>query len=135
MPWVQDNRNGGFTDGKPWLPVAMEHLPRAAMSQAGQEDSTLAFYRAMLAFRKAHAAFGKGTLTVVEARDDYLSLVREHDGTRIFCAFNLSDTDQSASLPHGTWQQDMDAPFNSTADNGKITLPPWQAWFGLGLDA
>jgi len=130
IPWVQDNRNGGFTDGKPWLPLAMEHLGRAVMGQAGQVGSTLNFYRAMLALRKTHPAFAKGSLSVLEARDDYIAMIREYDGARIFCAFNLSDRDQTASLPDGDWHQDPNAPFNSTADGGTITLPPWQAWFG-----
>ncbi len=130
IPWVQDNHNGGFTEGKPWLPVAMEHLNRAAMTQAADPDSTLNFYRAMLAYRKSHAAFAKGSLSVVEARDDYVSLIREHEGTHLFCAFNLSDSEQTARLPEGDWHHENAAPFTSTHDGREITLPPWQAWFG-----
>ena len=53
MPWVSDNQNGGFSDGRPWLPVAMEHLNRAVVQQANDPDVTLAFYKAMIAFRAA----------------------------------------------------------------------------------
>ena len=35
MVWLGDNLNGGFSEAKPWLPVAMEHL-RMAVGQ--QED-------------------------------------------------------------------------------------------------
>jgi hypothetical protein len=29
IPWISDNQNGGFSDAKPWLPMAVEHLHRA----------------------------------------------------------------------------------------------------------
>ena len=128
MVWVQDNQNGGFTEGKPWLPVAMEHLDRAAMGQANDPDSTLQFYRAMLGFRTRHPVLAKGSLTVHEAREGYLALIRELDDKKLFCAFNLSDAVQPITLPPGKWAQDSSAPF--TAPDAS-TLPPWQAWFGL----
>jgi alpha-glucosidase len=56
MPWISDNQNGGFSDAKPWLPMAVEHLHRAVGNQEGKADSTLAFYRAMIGFRKGYPA-------------------------------------------------------------------------------
>ena len=135
MPWVQDNLNGGFSDAKPWLPVAMEHLPRAATQQANDPDSTLAFYRAMIAFRAAHPALSKGDITVAHARDEMIALIRKHEGTRIVCAFNLSETEQSFTLPDGNWTGDDTAPFDAIADGGAITLSPYQAWFGVERSA
>ncbi|MCG6901904.1 MAG: DUF3459 domain-containing protein [Rhodobacter sp.] len=127
MVWVQDNQSGGFTEGKPWLPVAMEHLGRAALGQVTDPDSTLQFYRAMLHFRAHHPVLAKGSMTVHEARDDYLSLIRESDGTRMFCAFNLGPNRQPLVRPPGQWTQDTTAPFTTADDD---TLAPWQAWFG-----
>ena len=131
IPWVQDNRNGGFSDGKPWLPVEMEHLSRAVTSQTAAPDSTLAFYRAMIAFRARHPALAKGSLAVVAARDDLLALIRSHEGVRILCVFNLSDTEQTLPLPDGDWRADETAPFHARLANDEITLPPFQAFFGL----
>ncbi len=128
MVWVPDTLNGGFSEGKPWLPVAMEHLGRAAFTQATDPDSTLQFYRSMLAFRSRHPALAKGSLQVHEARENYISLIREHNGVRLFCAFNLSAEGQPLCLPTGTWVQDESAPFQNLE---KETLLPWQAWFGL----
>ncbi|MCP3971425.1 MAG: DUF3459 domain-containing protein [Rhodobacteraceae bacterium] len=128
MVWVQDNANGGFTDGKPWLPVAMEHLPRAAGAQEADVGSMLGFYRAMLGFRAGHPALAKGSFAVHEAREGYLAIIREYQGRRLFCAFNLSDEPQAMSLPAGDWTQDESAPFTAP---DSMKLPPWQAWFGL----
>ncbi|MBT8476155.1 MAG: alpha-glucosidase family protein, partial [Alphaproteobacteria bacterium] len=101
IPWVSDNRNGGFSDAKPWLPMAMEHLHRSVFEQEREENSTLNFYKAMIRFRGAHLALRKGSFEIVECRDDYLSFIREHDGTRVFCAFNLANMAQPITLPEG----------------------------------
>lgn len=129
IPWVQNSQNGGFSDGKPWLPVAMEHMSRAALTQASDTDSTLTFYRAMLAFRARHPVLAKGSLQVAGAREGYIALVREYQGKRMFCAFNLSEIPQPFTMPEGMWAGDGSAPFE--APETAMTLPPWQAWFGL----
>jgi alpha-glucosidase len=131
MPWVRDNQYGGFTDGKPWLPVAMEHLHRAVGAQEADDGSTLAHYRSMIAFRKAHPVLAKGALDLIEVRDEAIAFIRTQDGARLLCAFNLSNAPQEVALPPGRWRQDMGAPFKASATDDHITLPPFQAWFGL----
>ncbi len=131
MPWVRDNQTGGFTDGKPWLPVAMEHLHQAVGVQEEDPNSTLAFYQSMIAFRKAHPVLAKGTLELVDYNDRMISLVREHDGARMFCAFNLSAGELELAQPPGNWRQDKGAPFRADITDTTITLPPYQAYFAL----
>ncbi|MDJ0824352.1 MAG: alpha glucosidase [Rhodobacter sp.] len=132
IPWVQDSANGGFSDGKPWLPVAMEHLHRAALAQVADPDSTLAFYRKMLAFRAQHRVFAKGEMQIVEAREDFIAITRSFEDTSVFCAFNLANQAQPVTLPPGAWTRADDAPFEVIENEHGITLPPYQAYFGLG---
>ena len=131
MPWISDNQNGGFSDHKPWLPMAMEHLQLAVGEQDRDDRSTLAFYRAMIAFRKAHAPLVKGDLEIVEAQDDRIAFVRSHGGARVFCAFNLSNTAIPLTLPAGEWRQDRGAPFTVVENERGVTLPPYQAYFAV----
>lgn len=131
IPWVSDNRNGGFSDAKPWLPMAMEHLHRSVFEQERDEGSTLAFYKAMIGFRAAHPAFRKGQFELVEARDDYISFIREYEGTRVFCAFNLTNMAQPMELPAGNWREDKGSPFSPVTTDRGITLPPYNAYFGV----
>jgi len=131
IPWIQDNQNGGFSDGKPWLPVAMEHLQRAAGPQELETGSTLNFYRAMIAFRQAHTVLAKGRLHIVEARDDYLAFTREGDGEKLFCAFNLSSEEIAVATPPGPWLHDKGTPFDVVVTDRGITLPPYQAFFAV----
>jgi len=135
IPWVRNNANGGFSDAKPWLPVAVEHLERAVSVQDHDAKSTLAFYRALIGFRKAYPALIKGNLRVIEASDDMLVLIRAHDGQEVLCAFNLSNRAQPLTLPPGTWRQDKGAPFTTIASDRETVLPPWQAYFAVNETA
>jgi len=109
--------------------VAMEHLDRAASVQERDPGSTLAFYRAMISFRKAHPALEKGEMQIVDADDSYISLLRAHDGKRLFCAFNLSNGARPVVFPPGDWRIDRGAPFKCNSDDRVTVLPPWQACF------
>lgn len=131
MPWGADARNGGFSDGQPWLPVAMEHLHLAVSEQERDPESMLQFYREMLGFRRAHAALRKGGLIILEAQDTFLAFSRKYNGTEIYCAFNLSDAVTEVALPQGDWSVDHGAPFTSTPSERGLQLPPWQACFAL----
>lgn len=131
MPWVSDNRNGGFSDAKPWLPMAVEHLTRSVDSQRHDEGSVLAFYRRMIAFRKAHPVLAKGAITHVQTTEGAIGFVREHQGRRILCAFNLTGDPQAFTPPEGAWVPLRGAPFAAVEDHAgpTLTLPPHRAWF------
>jgi len=134
IPWNADRRNGGFSDGKPWLPVAMEHVSAAAETQDQNPDSMLNFYRRVIAFRDGLPALLKGSYDLVEADDTYISFIREYGNTRLFCAFNLSDDDRAVRLPEGGWRIDTGAPFTVTETETGPSLPPWQALYASAGD-
>ncbi len=134
MPWVSDNQNGGFSDSKPWLPVAVEHLQRAVGAQEGDSASTLAFYRNMIRFRQSFPALATGSFEFVSHEGGIVSFIRAHQGQRLFCAFNLSHMALPVTLPEGEWQQDKGAPFTANVTDKDVTLPPYQAYFGVMAD-
>lgn len=131
IPWVNDNRHGGFSDSKPWLPVAVEHLPCAVSAQGEDKESTLAFYRRMIAFRRCHPALAKGTIDILEAAEDRIGLIRAHEGVRLYCGFNLSDRRMNLRLPDGAWRSDPTAPFAAILAEGVASLGAWQAVFAV----
>ena len=134
MPWSHDQHNGGFSETRPWLPVAMEHVASSVETQEDDENSMLNFYRRMIDFRKAYSALLKGSYTPVQAGETYISFIREHENSRLFCAFNLSDEDRVVPLPEGSWQIDRGAPFWAKETDKEITLPGWQALFATTGD-
>jgi alpha-glucosidase len=126
MPWVTDNASGGFSEGKPWLPVAPSHLARSVAAQAGDEGSILAHYRACLAFRNARAVLRHGQMTLPAARGDLASFTRHDARETIFCAFNLGAGEAETRLPPGDWQA-LGGEFGATAAaaDGTLRLGAW----------
>ncbi|MFV0334720.1 MAG: alpha-glucosidase family protein [Tropicimonas sp.] len=138
IAWVQDNANGGFTDGTPWLPVASDQIAHAASTQEDDPESMLNTYRRMIRLRKNNPALVKGSYVPVAAEEQYLAFIREHEGIRLFCAFNLSDQTREVKLPEGTWDRLEDAPFHPEFPifkTGGIVLPPYEAAFAVATDA
>lgn len=129
MPWLSDNMHAGFSDAKPWLPVALEHLRMAVSLQEGDADSVLAFYRRMLAWRKAHPVLAKGLFSLHRTTDTLISYVREDETEAIFCAFNLGAEPVSVELPAGTWEVLDDSGFAGSIVGPNAELPPVQAVF------
>ncbi len=87
-PMVWDgSANGGFTTGRPWLPVKAPQLARNVASQQGVAGSVLEYYRAMLAFRRATADLVLGKTHFFDLPEPVLAFTR---GNGLCCVFNLS---------------------------------------------
>lgn len=132
MPWKNDNQNGGFSIGKPWLPVASEHLRQAVDAQEREPESLLNFYRRTIAFRKGLTPLLKGSYEPVSATDDTLVFVRRHETGTILCGFNLSDETARLDLPDGAWAAIPSAPYPVEITDKTMTLGPWVAGFVRG---
>ena len=129
MPWLSDNLYAGFSETKPWLPVAMEHLRMSVSAQDGDPESMLAFYRRMLAWRKTRPALGKGSFALQETSDSLISYVRALGEEAIFCAFNLGPDPLAAALPEGEWRVVEGTGFAGAIVGRQVELPPYQALF------
>ncbi len=129
MVWNSNAEHGGFSNGKPWLPVSEAHAARAADAQSADPDSMLNFYRRMIAYRHGQDVLAKGTLEVVSSDETFISVIREHDGKRMFVAFNLSDEPRIVDLPGGVWMIDDNAPFDVIETGDGVELPAWQVLF------
>jgi alpha-glucosidase len=135
MPWLSDNHNAGFSEAKPWLPVAPEHLGQAVNTQDHRDDSPLRFYRAMIAYRHARPVLVKGAVSGIKAENGCVLFERSLGGKRLLCAINLTDLQREIACPEGAWQVDTMAPTKGgTLDAAKITLPAFGALFAT-IDA
>ena len=120
-PMVWDGTpNGGFTTGKPWLPVKAPQLARNVAAQEGVAGSVLEFYRAMIAFRKATPALVQGPTTFLDLPEPLLGFRRGEGAGAVTCVFNLST--HAASLPA---TGALAGPSHGAAiHDGKLTLSP-----------
>ena len=132
MVWQSAAHLGGFTTApQAWLPVPTDHLGRAVDVQEQQNDSTLAFYRALTRFRKQHPALVTGSIKLVDAPDGVLAFMRESAGEKLFCAFNMTDTAIDYQLEAGPVPTDINAPGSLSVDaSGLLSLTPFGAYIG-----
>ena len=129
MVWSSNAEHGGFSTGKPWLPVSDAHAAKSADAQAADDASMLNFYRRMISYRKANAALGKGSFEIVAAEEEYFAVRREHKSGAMFAAFNLSDKKRRIVPPDGVWLIDESAPFDCIETGDGVELPAWQVLF------
>jgi alpha-glucosidase len=89
MQW-DATANGGFTTGKPWLPIA-EDLRRFNVAiQSNEADSFLTLYRRLITLRAETAALHSGAYRELVGNDDVLGYSREAGAERFWIILNFS---------------------------------------------
>lgn len=125
MVWQTDNAQGGFSSAaKCWLPVTAPHLALSVAAQAGRAESLLEYYRAALAFRRAHPLLAGGEMSPVTAEGDVASFLRQGEG-RLFCAFNLGAAEARVAVPPGNWRALAQDLGGAAPEDGSAMLPGW----------
>jgi maltose alpha-D-glucosyltransferase/alpha-amylase len=106
MQWSPD-RNAGFSTADPqrlFLPPIMDPVygfqAVNVEAQARDASSLLNWMRRVLAVRKKHQAFGRGTLSFLRAGNrKILAYLREYGDETILCVANLARSAQPVELP------------------------------------
>ena len=132
MPWTAEAPNAGFTDGRPWLPVAAPHLAAAVARQEQDPDSPLAFARRIIAWRRGLPQLTRGGIAFFEAPEPVLALRRSLAGMPgVLAAFNLSGKAVEFEWPDAAEAENLDGHGLPGGRTGlTIQLPPYGAWFG-----
>ena len=87
---------GGFTTGRPWLPV-IDPQARNVADQSADPGSLLSLYRRLIAARHDVPALGRGShRSIFGVAPEVLAWVRELDGERVLVLLNVGD--RAASL-------------------------------------
>ncbi|HKN58389.1 MAG TPA: DUF3459 domain-containing protein, partial [Gemmatimonadaceae bacterium] len=97
MPWSAD-MDGGFTTGKPWLPIDMS-ATAPVWRQRTDPASSLSLYQRLLRLRRAEPALSRGSYVEVWHDHSVLVYERQYDGRRLQIALNMSAVIQA--LPPG----------------------------------
>ena len=150
MQWSVD-RNGGFSRADPpelALPPIMDPLYgfQAVNVEVQERDrhSLLNWLKRMLAARREHQAFGRGTQRFLRpANRKILAYLREHDGDEVLCVANLGRTAQAVELDLSEFEGRVPVellggtPFPAIGQLPYLlTLPPYGfLWFRLSAEA
>lgn len=89
LPWNSD-RNAGFTDGLPWLPLNADADRLNVLNQRDDSRSMLALYRALISLRRSEVVLLLGGYKLVTATDGVLAYERLFEGRRLIVALNLT---------------------------------------------
>src|SRR5205823_6408061 len=93
LPWMKAP-HGGFTTGKPWLPLGADVATLNVEAQVQDPGSMLSLYRALLRLRRTEPALSVGTYTEVTSTDTLLAYERRHLDGRLLIALNMSNRPQ-----------------------------------------
>jgi len=129
IPWGATAPNAGFTSGKPWLPVPVDHLVHAVDRQEDDPHSVLNRTRQFLHWRQAQPALQTGDISFLPTEAPVLALARESDDQCLLCLFNLSAAPATFEAPWPVSAM-MESGFVADVSAGRIALPGFGAFFG-----
>ena len=98
MPWQQSLPHAGFTHGTPWLPIKHAATALSVDMQEAAANSTLHYYRQILAWRKSHPALRTGDIAFFDCDEPVLAYARSAGNKDLICVFNLSPEPRSVTL-------------------------------------
>jgi glycosidase len=98
MQW-DPSPTGGFTSGKPWLPL-VDPAERNVAAQSGDPGSLLNLYRRLISARRTCEPLRHGQhRSIFGASPDVLAWLREADGERVLCLLNVGEVARACDLP------------------------------------
>ena len=101
MPWTAE-RNGGFTKGRPWLPLGADLAIVNASVQIPDPRSMLSLYRALLRLRRSEPGLSIGDHVAIAATEKVLTYQRRHAGRRLLVVLNMSGEASELPVEGGT---------------------------------
>lgn len=101
MPW-NSLRNGGFTTGRPWLPLNWDYRANNAQVQAGRLGSHLQLYRQVNKMRKSSEVIQKGEYQGFDPGSEQVLGFTKTLGSKVLAVYlNFSKESQVVRLPKG----------------------------------
>ena len=102
MQW-SDSRFAGFSDAEPWIDAGSDYPVCNAAAQTEDNSSVLNYYRALIDFRRVHAALIYGDIKIVnKKKTDLFTYWRSNGKENFYIECNLSsETRKSKNRPAG----------------------------------
>lgn len=124
MQW-DASEQAGFTTGKPWLKVNPNYPYINVALEQKQTDGILSFYKAMIAFRKAHPVFVHGSYAPISVENPVLFIYRRtHVEEEALVIHNCSDEEQSIPIDIQGYRLGI---CNYGQDRTDLRLAPWES--------
>jgi len=132
MQWTEAP-GAGFTDGKPWLEINVNHARINYSSQQCKEDSVLGYYKKMIALRASSETLKYGGFAPAYAKGGVIAFERSLDDEKYMTVLNFSKKRARAELAAITAGQGSTSPrfavviSNTGRSEYDGMLEPWEA--------
>src|SRR3712207_4129857 len=90
---------GGFTAGKPWLPLDPNHASHHVRALSEDPRSILMLYRRLIELRGRHLSLSVGEYTPIAMQGDVLAYERRHGTECMLVVLNLGHLPNAVGLP------------------------------------
>jgi alpha-glucosidase len=91
----------GFTTGRPWLPLGVDHASLNVANLEQDPESILHLYRTLIALRKSHPVLVTGELHSITAANNVLTYERHERGEHLRIILNFNDVPVTIPLEIG----------------------------------
>jgi len=131
-PWQHDAAHAGFSEVKPWLPMAKSHIELAVNQQEETPSSVLNCYRHFTQWRKKHDVLLYGEIEFVETPEPLLMFKRKFEEKEMLVCFNLSEHQQviELALPNNITEQQDHRLATASIFEGQLQLSPFGCFYG-----
>ncbi|WP_338780526.1 alpha-glucosidase [Metabacillus sp. FJAT-52054] len=97
-----DSKNGGFTEGTPWIEVNPNYKEINAKAALEDSASIFHYYKNLINLRKNHEIIVYGSYELILEEDpEIFAFIREYNGEKLLVAANFSGNNPEFRLPEG----------------------------------
>ncbi|AIY81280.1 alpha,alpha-phosphotrehalase [Clostridium botulinum 202F] len=131
MQW-NDEKNSGFSNNEPWIPVGKYYKEINAKNALKDSDSIFYHYKKLIGIRKEYDVVSNGSFNMIlEEHEKVLAYTREYNNEKLIVLNNFYDEEAEILLPHdllcgngriliSNYKDSMDL-------NDKILLRPYES--------
>lgn len=135
MQWSAD-KNAGFSQVEPWLPVSPSYVTYNVESERKDPDSILNFYKTLIKLRRENEALRLGRIKLVGRDPHVLSYVRDAKNQKVLVCLNMSSEKQEFDFKTVASQTAIRTifttmkGFRADMSDSKLTLEPYAVYLG-----
>ena len=130
MPWIEAEKNAGFSVNNPWLPLPDEHFSQAVDRQLQASDSTLNICKALMTWRRDTPLLTQGNIEFVDSPEGTLVFWRHHNEEHAVFAFNFLDRPVRVLIDNDVKTIEVAGFSTPIIENKNLSLAPLTAFFG-----
>lgn len=128
MQWSA-GKNGGFTEGTPWMEMADNYSEIHVQGQLQDKDSVYSFYKELIRLRKERTVISEGGIAFLEKENrDVLAYVRsfQDEALAVFCNLTEARTSVSLNGDQMSYEKLLGNYEGCCRDNGELALRPYE---------